>query len=118
VDATAQLGSLCEGDSEDDEMDWYSDEEEDMHGHELHAGRPRNTLDEQFPPDYVPRSASSMWWHDDRKSIAKEEDFAVGNLVNAVHLNQDADQYMMSMGVSTEFVRGFSREPAVASEVS
>merc|ERR1719434_607438 len=108
--ASVQSSSLCDGDSEDDEMDWYSDDE-NLRGEELHAGKPRNTLDGMFAPDFVTQSASVMWWHDDRKSITgTEEEYATANVV---HMNQEADSYVMSMAVSSAFVgaQGFDGRP-------
>uniref|UniRef100_A0A7S1FFZ7 Uncharacterized protein n=1 Tax=Noctiluca scintillans TaxID=2966 RepID=A0A7S1FFZ7_NOCSC len=93
-DGTVQMCSL--DDSEDDEMDWYNDGE-NGHGEDLHAGMPRGTLDNLFPPDYnTTRSASVMWWHDDRKSgLLTEEDLVAGTVVP---LDQAPEVHNMSIG--------------------
>jgi len=93
-DGTVQLE-----DSEDDEMDWY-DDDESRHGEELHAGMPRGTLDNLFPPDYnTTRSASVMWWHDDRKSgVLNEEEIVAGT---AVPLGEAPEVHNMSVGIDS-----------------
>jgi len=104
-------GTVQLEDSEDDEMDWYNDDES-RHGEDLHAGMPRGTLDNLFPPDYnTTRSASVMWWHDDRKSgLLNEEEIVAGTVVP---LDQAPEVHNMSIGKeSVDFTDCTSRKSA------
>jgi hypothetical protein len=105
-DSTLQVCAM--DDSEDDEMDWYANsDDEKSRGSELRAGKPRGTMDNLFPPDYnTTRSASVMWWHDDRKSLLGTETEVTAR--TAVHLDQSVEVHNMSIGADSVTVTDFA----------